>query len=305
MQPPGDDADARSAALLTQGGLPTQASARLTDLRVRGAFTSDLSVEEFRSVRSVGFHPVGQVLGTCVYQLAWTGTAYCGSGGGMWGSSGLVAPPQPATPLVAALYDARRRALTRMQGEASALGGDGVVAVRLSFAPFPEVPYAVEFKALGTAVRADGAVHPARPFLSHLSGQQFAQLIGAGWVPTGLAMGIAAFVRHDDYRTRMQSASWSNAEITGYTELVTIVRHDARAALAADLRQWGGDGVVVSGLGLQLFEQPCRWGGQEGRDHVAEASVLGTAIARFTTAAAPHPPLAVLPVSGTTGRTRP
>jgi hypothetical protein len=95
--------------------------------------------------------------------------------------------------------------MERMRAEAAQVGGDGVVAVRLTVAPFEGI--GTEFRAIGTAVRADGDVHPARPFTSDLSGQEFAQLIAAGWVPAALLLGIAVMVRHDDWRS--QPGSWS------------------------------------------------------------------------------------------------
>jgi len=44
------------------------------------------------------------------------------------------------------------------------LGADGVVR-RARAGPFPDLPTAVEFHAIGTAVRADGDVRPDHAFL--------------------------------------------------------------------------------------------------------------------------------------------
>ena len=35
-----------------------------------GVFTSNLTVDEHHAIRSVGFSPVGQVMGSCVYNMA-------------------------------------------------------------------------------------------------------------------------------------------------------------------------------------------------------------------------------------------
>ena len=56
----------------------------------------------------------------------------------------------------------------------------------------------LEFTALGTAVRARGNTRPKKPFTSHVTGQEFAKLIHAGYVPTGLVLGISIASRHDD-----------------------------------------------------------------------------------------------------------
>ena len=117
-------------------------------------------------------------------------------------------------------------------------------------------PLGLEFTALGTAVRARGRVRPRQPFTSHVTGQEFAKLIHAGYVPTGLAMGISIASRHDDYRTRAALSRWAgNQEVPGYTQLINNARHDARNQLLKDARQHGGDGVVVDEVDLRIGEQ--------------------------------------------------
>jgi uncharacterized protein YbjQ (UPF0145 family) len=192
-----------------------------------------------------------------------------------------------------ALYDARTRAMRRMRDECAALGGDGVVAVRLTVEPFPAG--GLEFQAIGTAVRADGPVRPREPFLSDLSGQEFAKLLRAGWVPCALVLGIAVMVRHDDWSTQMQTQSWSNQEVAGYTELVQAVRAAARETLRQDCARHGGTTVVVRDLTLELGERTCN-AVQEGHDHLAESMVVGTAIVPFEHPGgnAPPPPLPIL-----------
>jgi len=271
----------------------------MAEIRSSGTWGSALSTAEFAAIRSVGFEPVGQVLGAAVYNVGFSGGYYCpgawGSGG--WGSGGLGGgllrgtPWQSPTevsgrggaasfgPLVQTMYEARRKALGRMTAECEQLGGHGVVGVSLDIGPFPAG--GLEFKAIGTAVRAPGAVYPAAPFTSHLSGQDFAKLIMSGWVPAALVLGISIGARHDDWMTVGQTR-WSsgNAEVTGYTELVNASRHDARVQLERDARGHGADAVVTSRMELRLRERECP--AQEGsRDHIAEATFVGTAIARF------------------------
>ena len=80
----------------------------------------------------------------------------------------------------------------------------------------------LEFKAIGTAVRAPAAMPARRPFTSDLSGQDFAKLIADGAVPVSLVLGISVGARHDDWLTRTQASRWisGNTEVSGYTELV-------------------------------------------------------------------------------------
>jgi uncharacterized protein YbjQ (UPF0145 family) len=103
-----------------------------------------------------------------------------------------------------------------------------------------------------------------------------------GWVPAGLAMGISIGSRHDDWMTVGQTR-WGagNAEVTGFTELVADARHDARLQLARDVTRLGGEGVVIAEMDMRVRERECPV--QEGRrDHIVEATTIGTAIVRFT-----------------------
>ncbi len=99
------------------------------------SFTSNLSVAEHHAIRSVGFTPVGQVLGSCVYAIGWTGSWNCGIGYGWGGGMGALARTTEATGLRDSLYAARGAAMQRMQAEAARVGGDGIVAVRLERGP--------------------------------------------------------------------------------------------------------------------------------------------------------------------------
>jgi uncharacterized protein YbjQ (UPF0145 family) len=269
--------DARSIAELDAGRLPLRAQQRLATMRDDAAFTSSLSVDEHHAIRSVGFSPVGQVMGTCVvhpgaYALGMCG--YYGGGFGMryaWGT----APVTVAQQVEAALKSARHSAVNRMTQECEGLRGDGIVGIRLTMVPF--VAGGIEVQAIGTAVRADGNARPPRPFTSDLTGQDFAKLMLAGWLPAGLVMGTSVLIRHDDYTTAWQSGSWNNTEVTGITDLVTSARERARATLQSDASRFGAQHVVLRDLGLWVFHQGCR-SGTEGHDHVAESLAIGTAL---------------------------
>ena len=248
-------------------------------MRDDAAFTSSLSVDEHHAIRSVGFSPVGQVMGTCVVHpgaYALSNCGYYGGGGGMgmryaWGA----APVSVAQQVEAALKSARHSAVNRMVQECEGLRGDGIVGVRLTMEPF--VAGGIEVQAIGTAVRADGGTRPPRPFTSDLTGQDFAKLMLAGWLPSGLVMGTAVLIRHDDYTTAWQSGSWNNTEVSGVTDLVTSARERARATLQTDASRFGAQHVVLRDLGLWVFHQGCR-SGNEGHDHVAESLAIGTAL---------------------------
>ncbi|MGH3273616.1 MAG: heavy metal-binding domain-containing protein [Streptosporangiaceae bacterium] len=282
---------------------PAAARSRLAEIAASGTWGSALSAEEFAAIKSTGFEPAGQVLGAAVYNIGYTGGYGCP---GAWaGYGGLVAPTGVTTvsgagsygtfgPMVATLYEARRMALSRMEAECQDLGGHGVVGVQLTIGPFPAG--GLEFKAIGTAIRGPGAPPLERPFTSALTGQDFAKLVLAGWVPTGLVLGISIGSRHDDWLTVTQTRWRSgNAEVHGYADLVSQTRHDARLQLEKDVAARGAAGVVVQDMTLRVSERECPV--QEGRrDHIVEATIIGTSIARFVTKRdrPPAPPLAIM-----------
>src|SRR5215467_6598671 len=121
----------------------------MAEIRASGTWGSALTSDEFASIRSVGY----------------TGGYACPGSWGTWGY-GNVTPYQTKTqvssragygsyaPLVQAMYEARHKALDRMTAECEELNGHGVVGVRLTIGAFPAG--GLEFKAIGTAVRAPG-----------------------------------------------------------------------------------------------------------------------------------------------------
>jgi uncharacterized protein YbjQ (UPF0145 family) len=278
--------------------LPAAARSRLAEMRTSGTWGSALSTDEFAAIKSVGFEPVGQVLGAAVYNIGFAGGDVCptfGSredGGGIGFGGPRYRPAVYTTvsgagsasafgPLVNALYAARRRAIGRMTAECAELGGHGVVGVSLTIGPFPEG--GLEFRALGTAIRAPGGVRLPQPFTSDVSGQEFAKLIMAGAVPVSLVLGISIGVRHDDWLNQGQ-ARWTagNVEVDGYTELVNRTRRDARNELMLDVSRVSGEGVVIKHTELRISEQECRGVGHSGgKDYRAEVSMIGTAITGF------------------------
>jgi uncharacterized protein YbjQ (UPF0145 family) len=256
--------------------------ARLDRLRGGGAWRSLLSAQEFAALESVGFDPVGDVLGTVVAH-----TGYVSAGGKCTSASYASA----ATDLASAMggkFNAllrkrsgvRRRAISRAIAECVAADGDGVVGMKLTVTPFPAG--GTEYTVRGTAVRARTALRPAAPFASHISGQEFAMLLRAGWVPSGLVIGIALGARHDDQRTKSQARLLAaSREITGYSHLVRDTRRDARKQLEKAAADCGGDGIVVDRITLRIGERECP-SSEGAHDHVCEAVVLGTAIVPFT-----------------------
>ena len=66
--------------------LPAVAEARMQEIRRSGTWGSALTSDEFAAIRSVGFEPVGQVLGAAVYNIGYTGGYNCPGAWGSWGA---------------------------------------------------------------------------------------------------------------------------------------------------------------------------------------------------------------------------
>ena len=280
-------------------GLPPAAQDRLTRAADSQAAGSLLSVPDASALATVGFTPVGEVMGCIVEQVAWRGYG-CGYG---WTDSRTVASGNGdrwagLAPYVQAVYHGWETALRRLLMEATALGADGVVGIQLTQKHLDLQNR--EFVALGTAVRGVAVGPRAKvPFTTDLNGTDVSKLLHAGWLPTGIAVGISAGVRHDDYRTRNQASWWngSNTEITGYTDLVSTIRHDARTQFERRARAHGGEAVLVSSMGLHVWENEPS---DNHTDHYAEASFIGTAATAFHRGAtAPTSSLTVLPLNRT------
>jgi uncharacterized protein YbjQ (UPF0145 family) len=278
----------------------------MAGLAGRGAaWGSVLSVDGLAAISSVGFEPVGQVFGAAVYPLTATAAVSCpgtatpslvpGASARVTGGAG------PGARIAQALYDGRRVVIDRMTGECSELGGHGIVDASLQVTETPGDSFTaatVAFTVTGTAVRAKGCPSLPRPFTTELSGQDFAKLLMDGWVPTGIALGISVAGLHDTMVTTSSGpGDTRNAEVPTYTDLMGHVRQEARSRLEHMVRGLGADGVVVSAMTLHVRSDACR-AHPPGTDHLAEAVITGTAVARFADQrkAARAAGLAVLPL---------
>jgi uncharacterized protein YbjQ (UPF0145 family) len=264
----------------TAPGPPESALRRIRRQRESGTWNSDLSVTELAAIHSVGFSPAGQVTGSAVYRIAVQGIPACGT-----------APPgRPlATELVEygrALHDVRRLALDRMAREAMELESHGVVGVRLTVRRFEHAANAVEFTAIGTAVRRPGAAPLPQPFLSALDGCDLAKLLRAGLVPCRLAIGIAALHVHTTTVTE-EASRQADRPRTDLSGAAASVRSLAMARLAEEARGGGADGCVGSRLHLDVWPVPCGIHGD--RDHVLQFTAVATAVARFDAPPRPAP----------------
>jgi uncharacterized protein YbjQ (UPF0145 family) len=280
-------------------GLPPVAAERVRRAAEGGAWTSLLSAPAAAGLEVAGFDPAGEVMGSMVQRIGWSSYFGCGATGWYGSNSRTITSSQQGgfAPYAQALQNGWGTAIGRMVTEASMIGADGIVGVRLSQSGVGNSAH--EFTAIGTAVRARSQTRPLRVFSTHLPGQDVAKLVLAGWMPTDVVLGISVGIRHDDWNTRQQR-TWSagNVEVTGYTELINATRSDARRQFAQHVKATGADGAIIATMRLSTWEmEPA-----EGHtDHVAEARIVGTSVAQFhRSTEAPSRSLTYLPLRRST-----
>jgi uncharacterized protein YbjQ (UPF0145 family) len=253
----------------TTGDIPQHALERLKGLRGEGhhggIFTSDFSVNEFLLVRKAGFEPVGLCVGSCIYHL---GIQY-----GKWGQN------QEMDVLSQAMYHARELAMTRMREEASSMGADGIVGVKLTVKRLEWDSDILEFMAIGT-----GVVHAqghdtfkgpkGQPFTSDLSGQDFWTLLHAGYRPLEMVMGSCVYhVAHQGMLKSLANVG-RNVELTNFSQALYDAREIAMERMQHEAMEAHAEGVV----GVDLHEGSHNW-----QPHVIEFFAVGTAVTPIST----------------------
>ena len=244
--------------------LPAHAVERLKGLRSSvhssGVFTSDFSVNEFLLVRKAGFEPIGLCVGTCVY--------HCGIQYANWRKS------EEMTVLSKAMYHARELAMTRMRAEATAMGADGIVGVKLTIKRVEWDQNLLEFIALGTGVvHGEGhqgfRAHDGGPFTSDLSGQDFWTLLHAGYRPVEMVMGSCVYhVAHRGFMASMSTVG-QNVELENFTSAMYEAREIAIERMQQEAAAAKAEGVV----GVDMHEGNHGW-----QTHVIEFFAIGTAV---------------------------
>jgi uncharacterized protein YbjQ (UPF0145 family) len=244
--------------------IPTHAQERLKGLRTSlhssGVFTSDFTVNEFLLVRKAGFEPVGLCVGTCVYHV---GIQY-----GNWSKN------QEMDILSKAMYHARELAMSRMRAEATAMGADGIVGVKLTIKRLDWDEHLLEFIAIGTGVvHGEGhkgfRAHDGGPFTSDLSGQDFWSLLHSGYRPVEMVMGSCVYhVAHRGVFSAMARAG-QNVELENFTSAMYEAREIAVERMQVEAAAAKAEGVV----GVDIHEGSHGW-----QTHVIEFFAIGTAV---------------------------
>ena len=268
-----DDAQQADLDRIKSGGLPLAAVQRLSEQADRFGtanefFTSDLSVAELALTHDCGYEPLGQVMGSCVYNVGWQSQNF--------GWSGYQSREMET--LTNAYSEARRLAFDRLRQEAKLLRADGVVGVRLLRKGDTSLSGGmVEFLALGTAVRQSLAPpKQGEPFVSNLSGQEHWALRSAGFKPLGFVYGNCSYCQYPDRQPGSFSVLGRNIEFTALTQGVYTARALAANRSDAEARHLRAHGVI--GTTVEFDMEPVR-PDKQPMFYLLHFCVFGTAIA--------------------------
>jgi uncharacterized protein YbjQ (UPF0145 family) len=142
---------------------------------------------------------------------------------------------------------------------------------------------AIEYIAVGTAVRIDGAEPAERPTLTDLSGQDYWKLRQAGYTPLGVVGASSVYYIVSGWQqSRVQQgmfSSWANQELPDFTQGVYDVREATLGRVSEAARRQGAAGMVGVSIVHSVEERDVEMGGTHRRDLIVTMHVLGTSIA--------------------------
>ncbi|HZE47908.1 MAG TPA: hypothetical protein VE074_00015 [Jatrophihabitantaceae bacterium] len=253
---------------------------------------------ELAAIRAAGYLSIGQVFGSCVFRKLPGIWAYCGFHRARTAADGYrYSPGVDAPRVVGAAASARRVAMQRLLTACADVGGTGVVDVRYTETPRgPEDLGLVEALVSGVAVRDERRqpVGADRLFSCGTGAAEFAALALGGWRPISVVFTAAALLRHDDNQT-VDQQQWRgpNVEIEGCSVLDAGIRARVRSSFERQVRETGGDGLLLHDLAVTFGRRGCAG---MGNDHHAEAYARGTVIKQVSRRSA-STPVSVLPLN--------
>jgi uncharacterized protein YbjQ (UPF0145 family) len=198
--------------------------------------------------------------------------------------------PIGEVPVLSTAYnESRRLALGRLLEETRTAGADAVVGVRITQGRHDWAPGAVEFIAVGTAVRLPKQLRGdagSEPVLCDLSAQEYWKLCAAGFRPVGIAAHTSVHYVPATWQTQMAQgtsmfsggASWTNQELPEFTQGVYDARETAMRYLTAQAASYGGDGIVGVKIDQTSHTYRTRRGGFEHEDLIVTFHVIGTVV---------------------------
>ena len=217
-----------------------------------GPFTSTLAIDEFALLTRLAAQPLGQVVGASVHQVGWQYLP----GAAQWGGDVFCSLDHVSQ----AWEDARQQAFDAVTAQATALGADAVLGVKLTQGSGDRARRAVDYVVTGTAVRwgigPSGSAAPCAgtPVLSDLSVDEFWKLREAGWGPAGLVAATAVFFVAQSGRTRLRRrlSTARNQELSEYSRGFAAARSAAIDRLRRQARAVAADGIVGVSLSYTI-----------------------------------------------------
>lgn len=229
-------------AALERGDVMPRAKHRIVHHMANGAkvFSTDMTAKEHILIEECGIQPLGQVMGTSFFRI------------GFWSTNVSNRHTGEVYAVADAHREARQRAVNRMKKEAALYGADGIVSVRVKSSRADYSSDLVEFTAIGTAVKVHGWEKEDLddvPFTSEMNGQEFWQLIHAGYRPVNIVFGISAYYVNSTQHTRSLTlrSVWfnqGNLEVYQWTQGFYEARERAMLGLQKDIEEHCADGCV-------------------------------------------------------------
>ncbi len=265
--------EAASRAIVDAGGIPLRAQRRIHEMNTSGhaVWTSTLSPSELVVASQTGIESISQVMGSSVYHVGFSGMTRT------WTSGEL-------TGLTHAYADARSRALSRMQQEATMMRAHAVVDVRFEGRGYDWASDLIEFTAIGTAVRLRGQPPPQQAVLTLLKTDELWKLHHAGYWPVAIAIGNCFwFDPHCDCTSETSIFS-------GELPMHTIASQTTRDLAVHRFREFAGHFGAHGVVGVQV-ERKAHDHEHEGHTRFQiELVMMGTAVVRRHDAGEPPRP---------------
>jgi len=228
--------------------VPTSTMQRLQDARSgKLPWIATLTPAELMVARSHGLKPIASVSATCWLHYGWSWTLGHAEG---WGT-----------------------ALRRLKAEARACGANAVLDVKMRTIPLG-VESSMDFTLVGTAVYVEGLPPSDDPIIATVPALEFAKLLEADVVPTGIAIG-AHYEWMADWRGNANMSWMGNTESRSLSNLWEMVRQRAHQDLRASA-QPQGNGVLAHLNFSQMFEQ--EGGENRPKQYLARHIVIATTV---------------------------
>ncbi len=258
-------------------------------------FSSTLATGAFLSLRNLGFEPITQVMGTCVYHVGWQRTGYQNLylGNVDWQTLQEGGWFELETP-TEAWNEARTLALGRLREEARAVGALAVVDVAYRRVDYDWATGTIEVVAIGTAVGSSRFTldESEEIPLTNLSGEDTWKLLESGWWPVGIVAGSTVVYVLSGYQTT-RSRQWllgtaaQNQELQDYTNGLYEARELALRRIRNAAAEFGAAGVLGLGLEHHIAEHEVDRQGK-AIDLILTLHAVGTAVVAVDHGAIPQ-----------------